>query len=329
MTQEAAAEIIMPDIDQAMRDGQAVFDGTADVEPGGGESGEPAGIEQHPAQAGPAAAPPPAGTENPAAAGTEPPAAERPRFTSHEEAEKGYKNLQREKTLLEQRLQKMEQEQATAQQAEALRAEQAARDQQFIDYAAERNTRAIDEIDQLDPDAPDYKKQVALCWARANLDIRNHEKEHGAGAPAAKPKPTENAGPPSGGADNSRDTEAESVRQAVGDILAKDHGMDRDDPVFWFYAQRTPDKDAAGKALTLAEQIQAAVQQTQAYHDAIIQKRQKADADAASKKGQEAQLRDLPMGRSVSEQKAPDPGVENRPVSLTDAVESALEQRRL
>lgn len=325
-----------PDLDQALMDGLSVFDGApvnADTdEPAGqGEAGPAAG--EHP---GGESTPPPDGreaTNDPAAMpADQAEAMPKPRFKSHAEAEEGYRHLQREKTIADQRAKVLEAELLQIKNAEKRRQEESQEDEEFEAYATQRHMQALADIDALDPDDPDYKKKVAAAWARSQRDIRRWQsvgadKNTGAGAPGETAIATHPAPGAEGKGVAAAADDVARVRSYANEFIVRE-GLPADDPLFWTFAASAPATDEKGKELPLDDQIRWAISQTKNYHATILGAERRRQEEAATARGRDAALRAMPLGRSAAER--PPAGSEPAtPISLADALDSALEQRRL
>lgn len=345
MGKDATADHV--DLERAMTDGREAF------------LGGPADEPEQPAIVGPAGADAinedvvntdkatPAGKtkEKPVATTTKEPADKLSdadfRFKSQEEAEKGYKNIQSEKTRLEQRARDLETEltvlkrerEKQTQEASAVEAEKT-----FLEYCTERHEQALTEIDQLDPEAADYRKKAANIWAKKDADIRRKDMDMrpvvaatvaDKGAAGTEPA-AGTARTPAG--DGAAADSAAQVHQYVEETIAA-AGLPSDDPLFWMYAQQAPEKDAAGAPLDLDRQIEWALEKTNNYRASLLEGANKKKTDEANARGRQEQLRTQPMGRVATERgTSPGDGKEDgnlKPVSLDEAVEFALEKRRL
>ena len=332
-----------PDLDRMMTDGRPVFTGTA--EPDGSAVSGPAAVMEPQAAEPPApkSDPPAAPAEKPAVAPEKPkPAEETPpagdyRFRSHEAAEKAYRLLQSKTTKVEQRLKTLEQgiEEEKRKKRDAITTEAA--DRQYMEFATGRNEQALNEINDLDPDDPEYQQKAAACWARAHLDIRRFQ-------PKAPELPEDLQGLPAGpaAAPGTPSPEPSSdatitTRKFVETVLEGSKiGIAKDDPLFWAYAEQSPSADAAGKPLPLKDQIWWAVQKTLDYR-----RRSAGTASGGTPPGPPGRTfapspagpapaapGGQPMGRSGAFRPTASPQPAS-PVSLADAVIHALEMRRL
>ena len=257
----------------------------------------------------------------------EKPASETPdaRFKTHEEAEKGYRHIQAEKTRLEEDL---KQERA-ARAAEKEAREKAAEKQKafeeaeagLVDYATERHEQALTEIEELDPEDTAYQKKVARYWAEKDRDIRRYEREHGLMDVAVAPAAAAKTETPSGTGESTVSEQWEYVG-----TKAKEAGIDfNKDEFFKLVCGTAPTKDGKGTPMTYDEQIDWAITKTKNYHSTLIASK---TTEVVDLKAKEHQQRETPMGKSSSD--VPSAGKEaGKPVSLDDAVESAKEERRL
>lgn len=298
------------ELDQALMEGLEVFDGQA-VKPIADEPAEPS--ETDPALQSEGQEPP-----EPVSEKESRPTAEY-RFRSHEEAEEGYRHLQREKTIAEQRAKVLEAELQKIKNAEKRRQEETKEDEAFEAYATQRHMQALMEIDELDPDDPDYKKKVAACWARSQRDIRKWQ-------PRDTERVEEKQETTDIGSVPHEDTLAR-IRAYTNEFIVKE-GLAENDPLFWHYAAQAPVLDEQGRELPLDAQIRWAIAQTRNYHAAILAEQRRRWEAEASARGRETAQREIPLGRSAAE-KPPGETEPARPISLAEALDSALEQRRL
>jgi hypothetical protein len=249
------------------------------------------------------------------------------RFKTHSEAEKGYKELQGRTTKAEQRAKAVEEELNRVKNAERIKAEAAATRATIIDYAATRRAKALEEIDALDPDDADYRKKAATCLSQADIDIYEHYQTHGR---SEAPSPT--AVDTTAG-DEPPAADAENVTKYVQEKIIAE-GFEATDPLFWQYAGHAPITDEKGRPITLDAQIQWAVSQTKQYHENIRTKLKAEDEIRVAEEVRKKQAADLPLGRGTSAgakgaDKGPAAAQEDKPVSLSDAVEFAQDRRRL
>jgi len=243
-------------------------------------------------------------------------AAKKLRFKGHEEAERGYRNLQGEKTRLEQRNKDLEQELLRLQKADEIKAEMEKADQEIFDYSAKRHEEALEAIDALDPDEEDYQAEVGKVWAAKDRDVRRFERENPILDQTTTNEPNQTPGE---GAE----------QEAMGFVsqAAEKAGIDPDDEHFKLVCRTTPLQDHTGKEMSFPEQVDWAINQTRQYKKAQEQNFQETLKERAARKAEEAQDQGLPMGRSAAARTP----MEDAPpiVSLDDALMSAQEERRL
>ncbi len=235
------------------------------------------------------------------------------RFETHEKAEEGYKNLQGEKTRVDQENKKLKAELAATKEAEKIKVEKVKTDQEIMDFAVERHEESLKEIDELDPDDADYQKNVATIWAKKDRGIRNFEIEHDVGLKTTVQKPEE-------------DTDEDALEHV--EEIAKKHGIDPKDKFFLINCAQAPTEDEKGEHIDFEKQIEWAVNETKNYielHEKRIRESQKSEAE---KKAKENQEQELPLGKSTTEV-VTEKEEGDKPVSLDDALESAAEERRL
>ncbi|MBU2550233.1 MAG: hypothetical protein KKB20_17625 [Proteobacteria bacterium] len=250
-----------------------------------------------------------------------------PRFKTHEEAEKGYRNIQAEKTRLELENKALKSAQEAAAKA-ALEAEAKEKETaDFLEFTKGRTKQALEEINALDPEDPDHEEKVALAWARMYADTRNFQYQPPAGAapgtrseepaPAAGPKPAEGAGEPD--------------PQAMALIKGKlaEAGLDPEDEYFWLLADRgVPTRDPQGNALTFEQSLAWAIETTKTHNQKIEQRIQDRIKAAAGKTGRSHQDQGLPLGRSGARRARPS-GAAVPVKSIGDALDLVQGERRL
>lgn len=342
-----------PDLDRLMQDGRPVFPGTA--EPAGADVMGPVIIGQ-PGQDTPPETPPPAapgaqeGPPKPAVAPLEPAGkGEAPprgdyRFKTLEEADKSYRLLQGEKTRVELKLKTLETEADVVKSETRRKVEAEAEDVQFMGFATQRNKQALEEINDLNPDDPEYTGKAASCWARANAEIRKWKPEAAAASsqtpPAGGFTPRPDGGEEEGAtlADQGLSPQAVlTTKVFIEDVLSgADLGIPKDDPTFWSYAEQSPAVAEDGTPIPLKDQIWWAVERT------LLDRRRSAPAPSAKETETPAAARAgsppaspsgptpaMPMGRSAA---SPPPGgnaAQAGPMSLSEAVDYSLGMRRL
>lgn len=340
-----------PDLDQAMREGQPTFDGgdpgnvvAAPLIPGtpGPEDKTDeeaaAKAEEEKKEEIPAGEKKPAGGEAAKDGETPEEIAARTkkedtppetgfRFKDHPEAERGYRELQGKATKAEQRAKAAEDELNRVKNAEKVKAEAVATRATIVEFAATRRAQALEEIDTLDPEDKEYRKKAANLLSQADIDIYDNYqagRTQPAAAPAARTEPA-------GGEDAAVETE-KTTKYVQEKIVAE--GFDANDPLFWQYAGHAPIADEKGKPTSIDTQIQWAVSQTKQYHDSIRTKLKSEDEARVAEEVRKKQAADLPLGRGTpagggtaagERAKAED----DKPVSLSDAVEFAADRRRL
>ena len=252
------------------------------------------------------------------------------RFKSQDEAENGYTHVQGEKTRLELKVKELEKELGKKQEVENQQATDKAM-QDFEALAAFRRAKLLADIKELDPDNPQYENNVAKLQAKADADILTQSQKvfvQPAPPPPAATKPT--PGSTASPAPSDTETNESKVVKYTESVITKPEiGLAPDDKYFWFCASQAPKEDDKGNPLTLDQQIQWAVDQTKQYHSQInpqIDPQKKIDDAAAA--AHEIQNQELPLGRAATS--APIPGAaENKQISLSDAIDSANNLRRL
>lgn len=320
------------DLDAIMREGLEQFD-----MPQGDEAAAPAQA----APAGPAdASGRPADKSQPPAGGDDDDDAASYRFKTHSEAEKGYKNLQSEHTRIAQENAELKR---SLEAREREKTEAAAREQaetEFRTYAADQRLAMLDEIDALNPDDPEYKKQVAAIQAKTDLAIFTARQNAPLSAAQAKPPVKPGAAPATEPGAATAATPQAAAPAADKDavvaytrekITAPDIGLAADDPLFWTFALRAPKEDDSGNTLTLDDQISWAVEQTKNYHASI---RTGADPQQAQQKAEaaarERAAREQPLGRSGAARPPAEAAAGGQPAyGIADALADVREMRRI
>jgi len=235
-------------------------------------------------------------------------------FEDHEKAEDGYRTLQGEKTRVDEDLKKSREKIKELEDAETLKVEREKADKDFNEFAVDKNEEALKAIEELDPDDDEYQKDVAKIWAKKDGDIREFVREH----------------PGASGTEEGAATGTDETTDAQKHVkeLAKNADVDPEDEYFKLVCQQAPTKDGEGKPMNFDQQIDWAINKTKNYlglHKQGFQKGLEEAAEAKTKKEQEAAL---VLGKG-SEEKPTIELEEGKPVSLDDAVESALEERRI
>ncbi len=190
------------------------------------------------------------------------------------------------------------------------------------EFSRETTEKTLEAIAGLDPEAEDHTKQVANIWADYHRDIREYEdtpefqeKLAGITPPAAAPEaekaeaettPPLETHPPEKAAE--APTQPETTRE---DVLAKAQAKglkDKDDPTFWGFCQQAPTHSEAGQLLSMDEQIDWAVEQTNNHQENL--------------RAQVLQDVNQPLTRG-GRGKPTEPGAAPQPVSLSTALERA------
>lgn len=251
------------------------------------------------------------------------------RFKTHFEAEKGYKNIQAEKTRAEQEKKIIETELAALKFKDIERMQTEATvetDKTFLEYAITRHEDALAAIDLLDPDDKEYRKKAAEIWAAKDADIYKKGREL---APIISPEsrisPVVEPGPAV-----FQEEEVVQTRKTINEFIIKE-GLKENDPVFWSYATDTPDKDENGNAIELEDQIKWALKQTNNYRASILEEGEALRIAKANEKGEKEKLRLVPMGVGSGKTIPGGKGEAElvKPISMSDAIDFAMEQRRL
>lgn len=312
-----------PDLDVIMKEGLKQFD----IPP---EESKPTVEPISEAGTGPAAAVTKE-KEDAAPAPATTAAAETARFKSHDEAEKGYKNLQSELTRVNQQNKELTGKLTAKEQSDQQKLDIETATQEFETFATDLRTKLLNEIDALDPDDKDYRTKVAAAQARADRILATAgQKLTAAAKTPTTPAPAAPAPNAEKQTDNAKPTAEQITAYVREKIVTPENGLDKDDVLFWTYAAQAPVKNEAGKDMTLDEQIQWSVEQTKQYHSAITPPidKSKIIADAA-KIAAANQKREMPLGGGGNAAPARTEGDDNIQVSLSDAVDAANNLRRL
>lgn len=324
------------DLDKAMQEGMDKFSGELEEAAASDDtpSSEAAGPAKDEKEKKPAATPAEGKTDE----DIEPKPGEKkdenpePRFESHEKAEEGYKNLQGEKTKTDQENARLRKEIADRTNAETTAANRKKLKQDVVEFSQKRNKEALDAIDALDAEDPEYQDQVAGILAAKDGDISLFSMEHGMAlvpqAPAAGPgedPPASDADTVDGLPDNATPEEAKTYMQKK----VTDAGIDPTDRFFINASRLIPEKDDAGVPYTFDQQIDLVIKQTKDYrasqHEAFTTS-QLNDADRIARENQDAG--DI-MTRTGADSPAPEDKGEPKPVSLGEAIDASMEERRL
>ncbi|MBU2548870.1 MAG: hypothetical protein KKB20_10690 [Proteobacteria bacterium] len=319
------------DLDQIFADGMQVFQGELDEAARGNASPETEAIDPG---AGPAEGEEPISPEHPKAPAEEagdkerpegegppetPPAPPAHRFKTHEEAEKGYRNLQAEKTRLEE-----EKADLAARLAAQDRAEQdkAARDKaeaDILEFSKKRTIEALKAIDAIEPEDPEHSEKVAQAWAEKDRDIWAFEQglTKAAGAPAPKEAGSGPETEPGGGEDT-----IAFIKERL-----KAAELNPDDPMFWMLAERVPAQDQNGQPMTFEQGLDWAVNQTKAHNAETERRVLERIKAAAAVQTDVHQEKTQPLGRSGAERQTTEEP--RKIVTMSDAIDQAMEERRL
>ncbi|MEI8191874.1 MAG: hypothetical protein WCI75_19345, partial [candidate division NC10 bacterium] len=343
-----------------MQEGRPTFPGV--VEPAADATGPV--IIGHPGQDAPAATPPAASSAAPATQPT-PPAAPQPavapqepdgkgkepprgdyRFKTLEDADKSYRLLQSEKTRTEQKLRALEAEREGTKAKEQRKAAEVEEDKNFLEFATDRNKQALTEINDLNPDDPEYTDKASACWARANLEIRRWNPAASASAASSDGTPAGERLPPADGesagagpAGNSPTPDVIlTTKSFVESVLeGANLGIPKDDPLFWAFAEQSPSVNEDGTPIPMKDQIWHAVERTLNYRRSLVNTSAKpapenipapsgTGSPPASPTGPAGAM---PMGRSAAFRPAGGGPAATGPVSLADTLDSVMEMRRL
>ncbi len=240
------------------------------------------------------------------------------RFEDHDKAEEGYRGLQGEKTRVDQELKKSRERIKELEDAGKIKEEREKADKDFNEFAIDKNKEALKAIEELDPDDDEYQEDVAKIWAKKDGEISAYVREH-PGLAAGGPEKEEGV-----------ETEADETTEAQKHVkeLAKKADIDPEDEYFKLVCQQAPTEDEQGKPMDFDQQIEWAINKTKNYVDRHKQGFQKGLEEAAEEKSKKEQEAALPLGKGGKE-KPTGEADEVKPVSLDDAIESALEERRV
>ncbi|WP_028316701.1 hypothetical protein [Desulfatibacillum aliphaticivorans] len=237
------------------------------------------------------------------------------RFKSHEEAEEGYRNLQAQATRTAQELADLKKAQAEEKAKQAAAESRKKKDAAVLEYSEQRHAetlRAIQAVDDEDPE--EYDRKVAAIWAQNNLDVTNFAQSY---------QPEEASPPPESFQEDHQAGPSSEDVHAMVDTRIKEAGFDdHQKGVFYTFAAKAPVETPDGKPLSMGEQVQWAIDNTNNYF-AGIEARIKAELKAAMEQ---------PMGRGGQGKGAPGGGGEkssSEPVSLSSALDAAMEKRRI
>lgn len=286
----------------------------------------------------PAAAEPEGEVQLPAGVVIEPPPSPAeppsPRFKDHAAAETGYRHLQDQyiKTAtelngLKARLDSLESDKKqAADQVEQERAEQERQEAaakmraEVVSFGTAKNKEALAAIAQLDPDDAQYNDRVAEIWATTNQAISEHQAglQPPAQPEAPPPAPATVAPPPAAPAIEAPAAPDYTAERLYIDGQCQAAGFAESDPVFRHYAQESAKLLTEGQQVSFQEQVTWAIAQTTKYK--------------ATQRDQVLQEVSMPLGQGgrlpVGGPAGGDPGPA-RPLTMSDALDSAMESRRV
>ena len=247
------------------------------------------------------------------------------RFKTHEDAETGYKEIQREKTRLEAELKSQGEEMTSLKDAEAKKAQDMKFEKDARAFAKDCNLEALKKIDALDPDAADYQDQVAEIQADTYRDISRYERDKITEEPKKKP----------GGDDTKPTHDDDALQTAKTHIrdVAKEHKIDPDDEYFAMVCNTAPTKDEKGTPMDFDAQIMWAINKTENYRtsvpggDATASEQER--KDAAAKKATTAQEANLTLGHGSADTPSKEGDKIAAPISISDVLEDVRNERRL
>jgi hypothetical protein len=242
------------------------------------------------------------------------------RFKSQEEAERGYRELQKKLTEISEERKKFREKLAEieAREAESKKVKDLGEKIQGI-YDA-----MYDEVGKLDPDDPEYSKQVARLQADAQTRIFVAQRETeratedagaGSGSPDDSGEGETDDGPSQVPATNEAETYLTLFKKEVAPRLAAAK-IDSSDPVYLYYADRVGTVDDNGNPVPLARQVEQAIRLTRNYYNKRAAKR-RSEQNAPLPRG--GQGPSHPAQNSAGQ----------KPVAFADIVNSALETRRI
>lgn len=330
---------ITPDLNAIMEAGMQKFDGELEQAAAGTKAPEAANAPD-PAAAPEVKPPEKKPDEKPAAPGstetpveTKPAAAEpAPRFKSHEEAEKGYKHLQGEKTRTDEELVRLRSENEQLKTVDQRKAAADKAATHLRTMIVSENKKALAEINKLDADAEGYDDKVSEIWAQKDLAILNFQPTQGLPATPAPAAPAIPA--PAAVKDEERGTRDESATPAADPNkvildrvaeLATAEGIDPTDEFFKMACQTTPANNESGKPISIDDQIRHAIGRTQTYLTA----QGRAIGASADEQRRRQQAADLPLGEGNDGTRLPSSAAAPVARSLNDALEKVAEERRL
>ncbi len=329
------AEETTLDLDKAMEEGMEKFAG--ELEEAAADDTPPATPGKDSPQAGEEVVPPVKAIEDPDQEASEAAAAAagddlekdksggealQNRFPDHAAAEEGYKNIQSEKTRVEQENKELREKLDASGKKEEREAAVAVAEEKIENFSIERHKEALGAIDELDPDADNYTGEVSRIMTRKDRDIRRFETENmpaaDSGAAAATAHGTQ---------DDDTDPNAAAKKYVKETATAAD--IDPEHRYFKRVCAQAPLVDEAGKEISFEDQVAWAVNETKdflAEQETDFTERQK---EAAKKKADEHQDKSLSLGTGGI--LPPPAGKEDdgKPVTLEDALQSADQERTI
>lgn len=255
----------------------------------------------------------------------------KPRFESHEKAEEGFRNLQAKNTKTEQENARLRQELTKQKAAEKLEENRAKLKQGIVEYSQKRTKEALDAIDELDPDTNDYQDEVARIMAEKDGDINLYAIEQGQimAPQASAAGQDERVETPAAAADELPADATPEEAKVYMEKKVEDAGLDPKDPFFLNASRLVPEKDDGGVPLTFDQQIDLVIDQTKKYHASLIAGYRKRQEKESQKKAETNQELNGPLERQTTPVVTDSEEKEPKPVSLSDAISAAQEERRL
>jgi len=239
-------------------------------------------------------------------------------------------------------------------------------DKEVLDYSKQRHEEVLAAIDELDPEDSEHAKKVAALWAGLNADIRKFEREAAEKVQTkiqeAEPEKIKTDPPPApaedpgqadpedfkyveakvvqagrdplspafrraasfapekgeGDAELTLDEQIEWALNKENEIIgqAKSQGIESNDPAWLYFLQKAPVKSEKGEEIALDDQIQWAIEKTKEHKAAEIARIK--------------QELNLPLSASAAGRKhGTDTGIPAEGISFGDAIDKAVESRRL
>jgi hypothetical protein len=230
------------------------------------------------------------------------------RFKSHDEAERGYRELQRKMTEIAEERKEFQKKLAEIEAKEA--------ESRSIQDLGEKiggiYDRMYEEVGKMDVEDPEYSKKVARLQAEAQTQIVLAQRE--TARPAAQVAPSADV-PQLPATDVAEDYRLLFNREVAPRLAAAK--VEATDPVYLYYADRVGSVDEQGNAVPLGKQVERAVSLTKTYYNKKAAQQRSRDNAPLQRHGGFSPTH--PAQRAQNQ----------APATFGDIMDAALESRRI